>query len=391
MRRAIPPSLGVARLLRKRREEMQLTLRQVEAQTKAMGELIPFTIIAKVERGLVDPGFRRLNVLLRLYHLPLQMAGDLAEVEQLSGELPIDPAAGFDEAIKDWKAGDSRRSIAYLLALRTQSREDSGERLKRQKALVAFAGASAAMGKHRLALHILEELLLDPLEPGLLVQALIQAGACWDRLGSGEVAQAFLARAESHVAPRDHRQRAWVKHTLASVLISAGRFDEAEAELSKAIEAYRAAKDSYGESNALGVRVRLHFEREDFPGALKAARAAQRHAEEHGHARLRVMRKIDEGRCLFALKDIPAGIQALNEGLSGAVALQDGMCRFYAHYYLWKAYQKQGDVARADLELRAAQYYISALDEASAEAVEVRQTLGDRRPGRRRPGRRSSA
>jgi predicted Zn-dependent protease len=379
-------------MLRKRREELGLTLRQVEGQTAAMGELIPFTIIAKVERGLVDPGFRRLNILLRLYHLPLQMAGDLAEVEQFTGELPVDPAAGYEDAIKEWRAGDLRKAVAYLLALRTQTRDDPADRLKRQKALVAFAIAAASLGKQRLSLHIIEELLLEPLDPSLLVSALVQAGVCWNRLGSGEIALAFLARAETHVPPKDHRQRAWVKHSYASTLVTMKRFGEAEAELVKALEAYRAAKDSYGECGALGVRVRLSFEQGDFKGALEAARAAQRHAQEHGHERLRVMRKIDEGRCLLALKDTAAGIQSLNEGLSGAVALQDGTCRFHAHHYLWKAYAKQGDPSRADIELRAAQYYIASLDEVTPEALEVRATLGQRgvsarsRPDARRKG-----
>ena len=48
---AIEPSAAVARMLRQRRRELGLSLRQVAEQTRAYGRPIPFTSLANIERG----------------------------------------------------------------------------------------------------------------------------------------------------------------------------------------------------------------------------------------------------------------------------------------------------------------------------------------------------
>ncbi len=386
MRRGIPPCSAVADLLRSRRLELGLSLREVESQTGVLGETIPITVIARVERGAVDPGFRRLNVLLRLYDIPLDVAGGLADLEQFAGALPADPAADYQEAIRQWKAGDLRLGMAHLLALKTQTTSDPATKLLRQKALLAFGIAAGSLGRYRLSRNIVDELLLEPPEPSLLVPILTQAAACWHRLGSSEVALALLGRAESHVAAGEHQKLAWICHNRASTLVTLGQFAEGRAELGRARMAYRAAKDTHGEGLALGVLVRLAVDRGALDAALVAAREAHAFATKHGHDRLRIMRRIDEGRILIALKETQAGIAALNDGLAGAIAMQDGVSQFHAHFHLWKAHGRLGDAARADLELRAAQYYVRFLDDVAPEATEVRQLIGrgpraDRRRG----------
>ncbi len=392
MGHAVPPSAAVARLLRTRREDLGLSLRDIEARAAALGDPISFTIIAKVERGIVDPGFRRLNALLRIYDIPVEVASELADLEQFAGALPPEPTVGYEEAIEQWKAGDLRKGLAYLLALKTQTTREPAARLSRQKALLAFAIAAGSLGRYRLSRNIVDDLLLEPPEPTLLVPTLTQAAACWHQLGSGEVALALLGRAETLVAPGDHQALAWVCHNRASTLVTLHLFTEAEKELCRALAAYRSAKDTYGEGRALGVLVRLEMERGAFDDALRTAREAQAHAQREGHQRLVVMRRIDEGRLLLELDERAAGITALNDALGRATMAQDDECQFHARYHLWKAYQAVKDVARADFELHAAQFHVRFLDENSPEAVEVRKTTGHTvagKKGARRPGRRA--
>jgi len=378
MRRGIEPSAAVAALLQRRRAELGLTLRQVEARAQALGEPIPFTVIARVEKGQVDPGFRRVNILLRIYEIPLQVAGDLADLEIFGADAPAEAPLDYEDAIRSWKTGDLRTAIAHLLALKRRAEDDPARDLERQKVLLAFAITAGSLGKYRLSRQIVDEILLEPPDPSLLVSALTQAAVCWHRLGSGEVALALLARAEGHVGKDDHKRRAWVHHSRAATLASMGRFDEARAELDRALAAYRAGNDPYGESRAYGVLVRLLADRGDLAAALEAARRAQQHARAHDHARLLNMRRVDEGRVLLALGQTESAVAALNGALSAALAMQDGESQFHAHYQLWKAYGLLQDQARADLELRASQYYVRFLDETTPEAVEVRATLGTR-------------
>jgi tetratricopeptide (TPR) repeat protein len=335
-------------------------------------------VIARIERGSVEPGLPRLAVLLRVYDLSLQVAGELAEVEQLAGELPADPLASYEEAVERWKAGDMRRAMAHLLVLMRRSADESANRLERQKTLLTFAITAGSLGKYRLSRQILDELLLDPLNPELLVSALAQLATCWHWLGSGEVALALLARAEIHLQENDPQKRAWVLHNRASTLVSLGRFDEARREIDRAREAYRAARDSYGEGRVQGVLVRLHIARGEFEQALRTTRAAEDYARENKHERLSVMRKVDEGRILLALDRAEAAVDTLNMALAGALSAKDEVCQFHAHFYLWKAYTRRGEAQRADLELRAAEYFVRFLDDETPETAEIRRLRNSR-------------
>lgn len=373
-RLALEPSRAIAQMLKHRRQELGLTLRDVQEQTEALGRPIPFTTLAKVEQGRVDPGVKRLHVLLNLYNLPVQLADDLLDLEEFSAPAPpaTAPSALYEEGVKHWKAGDLRRGIAHLFALRTHIPREPAARTERQKALLAFAVMAGSLGKHRLSREIVDGLLLEPPEPSILVQVLIQAAACWHRLGSREAALGFLSRADAHLVPTDHQKRAWILHERASTLVSMASFDEAEQALAGAVAAYESARDVYGENQALGVRVRLNFERSNFQGALDAARAAREHAERHGFGRFRVMSRLDEGRALMALGQQAAGVAALDEGLSESIASQDCLVQFYAHYYLWKGHASVGNGDRAQLELQAAKYHVRFVDTATPEALEIR-------------------
>lgn len=375
---SIEASPSVAKLLRERRKELGLSLREVEEKTETLGRPIPFTTLARVERGRVDPGVKRLRLLLRLYDVPLGIAEDLLDLEEFAGELPAETTPGtlYEEGIKHWKTGDLRQALAHLFALRSQVPKEPESRAERQRALLGFAVAVGGLGKFRLSRQIVEDLLLEPPVPELLVRVLVQIAACWHSLGSETAAAAFLSQAESLTSPKDHRERAWIAHLRASALSSMGRHDAATAELERAIKGYRQGKDVHGESRALAVRFRILFEQGDYGKARQTARLAREEAERHGFKRLAVMRRLEEARAALALRDTEAGLDALAQALAESVATQDPVMQFYAHYYLWKAHADQGDKARAQLERDSAQYYVRFVDEATPETKEIRAMLG---------------
>lgn len=382
---ALKASKAVAQLLRARREELGFSLREVEKRARDEGEVIPFPTLARVEQGKVDPGVRRLHVLLKLYQVPVQLVSDIVELETFAGELPTsrDSKKLLEDGVRYWKAGELRKGTAHIIALQRLVAVDPKDRVLRQKAMVTFAIMASALGKYHLSLDLVSKLLREPPDDSLLVSVLVQAGVAWHRVGAGEAALAFLDRAQKHLKPDSHRERAWVLHEMAATLATLGRNDEATVALQKAIPAYRQAGDLFGEGNALGVRARVLFQQGAGPAALVAVQKAREHAEKHGFSRMRILRRIDEGNVRLSSGDAERGVASLRSALSEAVAEGDRHAEFHAHHGLWKAYTRLNQPDQARFELAAARHYVRFLDEASDEAAEVRSA--DVRPPRRKP------
>ena len=100
-RAAISSSPSIAGLLRDRRKELGLSLRDVELRTQEMGQVIPFTTLSKVEQGTVDPGVRRLHQLLRLYDLSPHLTHDLLDLEGFAAEFPEGASGRSLESLKE--------------------------------------------------------------------------------------------------------------------------------------------------------------------------------------------------------------------------------------------------------------------------------------------------
>ncbi|RMG44445.1 MAG: helix-turn-helix domain-containing protein [Acidobacteria bacterium] len=372
-----PPSRALARLLRARRQELGLSLREIEERAAAEGSPIPFSTLSKIEQGKAEPGLRRLVLLLRLYNLPVELAGELLEVEELAGDDPVqeDPEALFEEGLEAVRRGDHKRGLANLIALRYRTVDSAEHRLLRQKATLTLAITVANLGKTRLARRLAEDLLFEPPHPSLLVNVLTLIGRTWRQLGSHEGALAFLERAEAHVGPDEHGRRAWILHEKALVLQAQGDLDGAMRLIDAALEAYRAAGDHRGEGNGIGAKIKIAEQRGDLRGALELALQGYALAERRGYKHLSLYRTLDRGRILFAMGDREGGLRVLNEGLARAISLGDKDAQFHAHYQLWKAHAALGDEERARFEEGAARYFVRFVDEVSDAAREVRELL----------------
>jgi transcriptional regulator with XRE-family HTH domain len=194
--KAIATSPAIGRMLKERREALGLTLRAVASLSGERGHPIPYSTLARVEAGRLDPGVRRLQQLLRLYDLPSQVAGDLIDLEDLAGAIPFerDPAKLKKRALAAWHRGDVSEALACFLAFRDRTARTGELRDMRHEAIVSFAIAASSLGKHQLARHMLDALLLERPGPNVLVSLLVQQSVVWDALGSTEAALAFLDR-----------------------------------------------------------------------------------------------------------------------------------------------------------------------------------------------------
>ncbi len=372
---AVRTSPSVSRLLRRKREDLGLSLRAVEQKLAEQGERFPASTLSRIEQGKLDPGVRRLHQLLRLYKIPPHLVADAIDLEECAGEKPVigDLETLYREGVEYWKQGNISKGMAYFFAVREYVPVDPESRILRQKATLTFTIAARRLGKVRLAREVLEELFCEPLDESLVVNGLIQAASVWGGLGANELALGALRQAETRLGPHDHQQRAWILHQKAKTLVMAGRAEDARQDLAQALVAYRAVSDTHGEGTALLLRVRALEALDEVTSGLEAAEEASRFAVSHDHPQLAVMARLAVGRLQVRTGSGAAGLEALQEGLGQAVLLGDRHAEFLAHHHLWKAYQNLGDGERARFELQAAGYFVRFIDEASPEADEVRR------------------
>jgi len=369
----------MARLLRERRRELGLTLRDVQNLTKESGKPIPHSTLARIESGRLDPGVRRLQQLLRLYRLPAQAAGDLLDLESVAGAVPFerDPIKLRDRAVEAWRAGRVPEAMACFFEFRERAGKTSDLPADvRQDAVLTFAVAAGSLGKHRIARHILEDLLLEKLSVPILVRTLVQLSVSWHALGSTEAALAFLERAAVHTGPKDHRGRLWIEHQRALVHLDLEQFEAAKRHLDLALEASRAAKSPQDQVRLLLSLAHLHYDAGRGKDAVLAGRRAETFARRHGFARSRLFAQLETARGLLLDHDVAGSRARLRTVLADSVTSDDNVIRFYTHYYLWKTELAGGEPARADVELREAAYFVRFVDQTSPEVVEVRERLG---------------
>ncbi len=374
---SVQPSIAVSRLLRQKRKEHRLTLREVSDRLAARGNRIPTSTLLRIEQGKLDPGVRRLHLLLDLYHVPPHLVADLMEIETLAGQPP--PEADLDTlyrtGLEHWKKGDVARGLAHLFAIRERVPDGPPERLLRQKATLSFAVAARNLGKFRLAKQIVDDLICEPPDESLLARVFVLASSLWRGLGSIEMALALVRHAATRVPPGGEKETAWVLHQEAKLLLELGRIDEARRVLDGALARYRSIPDAYGEARAQVLGIAIEERREGLEQAIEHARQALAFAERCGHGRVAIAATLELGRLLVRSGAVEDGLNAVREGLGQAVLVNDRFAEFLAHYQLWKIHERLGDSDRATFELKAAAYFVQLVDDDTSESAEVRALI----------------
>jgi transcriptional regulator with XRE-family HTH domain len=379
-RAALKTSRNVGDLLRRKRSELGLTLREVSERLRDAGDAIPTSTLARIEQGKLDPGVRRLHHLLRLYNVPPHLVADLVEMEESAQELPVVSSLEdtLREGVEALREGNLAKGMAHLFAVRQQAAGDESSRLVRQRATLGFAIAARNQGKHRLARQIVEDLLLDSPDPSVLVSALVLMSTVWQGLGSLEAASAFIHEAERRRDPADPATTAWVRHQHAKVLVASEDAEGAERAIQDAIEAYRKLGDTYGEGRALLSRIEMCEARGDLEAGMRCAKDALALAEVRGLGQLQVLARIELGRLEIRAGRVEAGLESLRKALGEAILVGDRHAQFIAHFHKWKAYEVAGDAERARLELDAATYFVRFVDDQSKESLEIHRRLREK-------------
>ena len=377
--KAIALSHAVGDLLRHRRKRLGYTLREVERLTSAQGNLIPFSTLARIEQGRLDPGLKRLHALLQLYGLPIQAAGDLLDMESIAGTVAVqgDFSTLRDRGTKAWQDGDLPTAMACYLAMRHRANEQEPDRAIRHESILSFAVLAAKLGKHHIARQMLDDLLLDRPDRAMLFRILVQAASTWRALGSPEFALALVGGAEAQLQSNDLRGSGWVLQLRASIQIDLGAFEEAQANLAEATRVFQKARRPYDRALALVAISRLAVERGDAASASRAAQRAAGFALRKRFARVHALANIQGARALLLSGHSERALALLTRVLAATVAASDNLIRFYAHFYLSKAYAGAGDTPRALVEMEQARYFVRFVDQASKEVFEVRGELND--------------
>jgi tetratricopeptide (TPR) repeat protein len=360
---------ALADQLRRRREALGLTLQEVSRQAAELDEPVPVSTLSRIERGALDPGVRRLHVLLRIYRIDPVIAADLAELERRADESPAasaDIATLRAEAQSYWKEGNVGQTLSRIFAILLWTERHPDERKDRQHALQFSAVVARQLGRIRLAKRIVDELLCQPLDRPLLADVLVLAAALWARSGSREVAIALLSRASEVIDPADHRRGAMVRHQRSKLEMELGNLERAERLLEEALALYRVCGDTLNESRArlLGVTLRRKLGRAD---TLPWAREVVAFAEANDHGLVKASAYIELGRGLLDAGRPEEAAEEIRRGLASAVVLEAPNAEYHAHALLAEVHERMGDLPRARAERERAKALWRWAEEESAD------------------------
>jgi transcriptional regulator with XRE-family HTH domain len=389
---ALRPSTKVGALLRSRRKELKLTLREVSEKMEETGERLPVSTLVRIEQGKLEPGTRRLHLLLGLYDLPAHLVSDLVELEQLAVEEPEGKSIEqlLEDGVAHWRRGELGEGMAHLLAIRIQKPADKKSRLMKQKACIHFAAAARDVGKVKLAKQLLDELLLEPVDPSLMATALIQASVVWNALGSVEMGMAAVRQATCHVEKDNFALRASIKHQEAKLLLRQNNPAAGLEAMDQAVRLYRKVGNIQGVAKVMIIKSEAQAALGDLDAGMRTARKVMRLGEEHDLGAVGTSARMEYGQLLVRSGAVESGIAELREVLAEAVRLECKMTQFHTHYHLWKAYDESGDQERAKFEFQSAKYFIEFIDATTEQAQEIRSILAEQAQPKRRRGRPST-
>ncbi|HKQ60852.1 MAG TPA: helix-turn-helix domain-containing protein [Candidatus Polarisedimenticolaceae bacterium] len=387
---AIRASKRLGEFLRRKRQGLGLTLRDVAVRTAEEGERLPGSTLVRIEQGKLDPGVRRLHLLMRLYDLaPHELAERLElETQQLEPPAEPDPHKLYERGIELWQEGQGLQALNQLLAVRESTPRDAEQRVLRQRAALASATIAHRLGKTRVAKQMLDDLLCEPPDVSMELDCFVLCSSLWRALGSQEMATLMIEHALGLSQAGPPSRLAEVLYRSAKLHHEAGRHAEATDRLERALRHYLQLGDAGGLVRAQllegGILAGLGRREE----GIQRVRVALAAAEAHGEESAGLFCRLELGRLLFADGQREAGIAELTQGLAAAVRLADAPGRFHAHLELWRAHSAEGNAARAALELDSARYYAQFVDEAPHELQAAGAPAGEAgRPVRRRRGR----
>lgn len=378
---AIAASPSLASFLRQRRQELGMGLRDVQSRSAELGQQIPFSTLAKIEKGTVEPGMVRIELLLELYGVPMAVLDDLLSMEEFAA--PDERAEDLErpdiKAREHFKNSELARGLGVIFAARRLYSLDGPNALLRQKVDITFAILLRSQGKYRLAQFILDELQLSNPNPELK-QFVLGTAATGD-LESGrlELAQARHAAMSRHAGGANQKTMEGLRYKHQSLLAElAGNFSEAIRLAELAIPLHQEAGDAGVVRMLHAIIGRLHFKLGRHAKGLALLEDARASALAAKAPRVVAAYDIMKADCLRHLGRFDEVAALAKPVLDLAKRVKDKPLELEAHHALWKVAEAAGEQHSGRRHLAAALELVGHIDDPSAKYQELRQILADR-------------
>lgn len=339
----------------------------------ATGESLPPSTLARIEQGKLEPGVRRLHLLLRLYDIDAEQVADMVEFETAGVSLPDhgDLRRLLVEASEHWNSGRDSEAIAYWLAAMECEPVDEETHYARQRGALDLAYAMKERSRLGIARRIVDRLLCEELSPRVKWMVYHLSAMLWSRRGSLEMARLMLSCAREFAGPDNHQ-------AYAAILQQQARYDLEEGEFARAEEAMEHVErhaEAAGHQSMIG-RVRLFrgyvaMTAGDFELARDCFERALELAEEHGYELQRRSAMNQLGLVLIEFGEYDRALHLLRSAHGQAVEAGDRSGEFDALYRLWKLHLATGDLENARIVRAQARLLTGYVEEKSAEVDEI--------------------
>ena len=379
------PSVLVGQLLRRERTRHGYTLRQVSETMSQRGEPFPASTLARVEQGKLDPGVRRLQSLLSLYDVSPTLVTELVEIERLCGTLPEGESIQQlrDEGIRLFLAGDYPQGAAHALAAIMRYDPATDEPDAYHGAMLDFAIHSMRIGYRDLGRFVMEQVARDEPAAWRHPHMLILGASYWGAEGAHFMSIALSREATRLAADSGNSQdEARARHSLGMSLQDAGEYEASLAEIERAIELYGDSADGKNRLMCIGARAQCLHRLGRSDEALEICLKMMQECKDSGHSSLTSFRSL-YADLMIALGRPAEAIAELREALGNAVLLGQRSTEFFVHYWLWKAYEADGDSERAEMERKNAIFYVRYAKAWSPAVEEVRALVKHENAGKR--------
>ena len=238
------PSARLGSYLRHLREGYGFTLRKVEEQSMAFGELIDNSQLSRFEMGKAVPSFEKLRALARVFNVSVQTFADVLDLEQYESYEPA--GREFDDIVREgaelFTSGEHGRAFVVFERALDLALEDPDtlRRAEREaQARWSMITSLRALGKLAMAERELREILKSRsrLIPTTRTRTLLELSYVYRELGDLCLA-GILAREALELATEqgDVQTQAGVFNTL-------GNIHHEEGEADRAVGDYRRALD----------------------------------------------------------------------------------------------------------------------------------------------------
>lgn len=378
---AIAASTGLAGFLRQRRQELGIGLRDVQTRSTEIGAPIPFSTLAKIEKGTVEPGLVRIGQLFQLYSVPLRVLDDLLDMEAFATpDESIKTIERPDQRAKEiFSSGDIKRGLGILFAYRRTHPLGASNSSLRQKVDITLALLLRSLGKSRLAEFVLDELQLHHPDAELRQFVLGTAANGDVDLGRSEIAHARLAAMPRHPGGVNERSMAGLQTELLGKLAAiAGNYAEAIRLCQLAIGHHEQAGNT-GAVLYLQSRIgRLRFKLGDHAQGLALIDQARAGNLAAGFRRPAAFDDLIKADCYLELNRADEAATLATEVLKFAKKPADFALQLEAHHALWKVADAKGDALNASRHLSSALTLVVGIDDPSEKCEELRRILAER-------------